>query len=183
MKYFKKIAGKDVYLSPVCADDAEQYARWLSDPEVTDLLGTSHEVITVLCEKDWIHNNIKDNKSYFFGIVKHKNDELIGNIGFLEIEHVHRTATLGIFIGDSKNCGKGYGTQAMKLAVKYGFDVLNLNNIDLSVFDFNERAVKSYIKAGFKEYGRRRQAFYINGKYHDAVRMDILREDFYSGLL
>jgi RimJ/RimL family protein N-acetyltransferase len=85
-----------------------------------------------------------------------------------------------MFIGDEKHRNDGYGTEALKLAVGFGFDVLNLNNIELKVYDFNERAAKSYLKVGFKEYGRRRQAYYLNGEYHDVICMDILREDFYG---
>ena len=178
MKYFKKISGERVYLSPVHSDDAEKYARWLSDPEVSDYHGMSHDVITVMYEENWIKENAKSSRNYFFGIVKHENDELIGNIGFMNVEHIHRTATVGLFIGDAENRSKGYGTEAMKLMVGYGFNVLNLNNIKLNVFSFNERALKSYIKAGFKEYGRRSQAFYLNGTYYDCICMEILRCDF-----
>jgi RimJ/RimL family protein N-acetyltransferase len=86
-----------------------------------------------------------------------------------------------MFIGDEKNRSKGYGTEAIRLGIKYGFEVLNLNNIELKVYDFNERALNTYKKAGFKEYGRRRQAYYLNGKYHDVICMDILREEYYEG--
>ncbi|MDR0222253.1 MAG: GNAT family N-acetyltransferase [Oscillospiraceae bacterium] len=175
MKYFKKIEGERVYLSPINAEDAETYARWLNDPNVTDGHGTTSFVITSAFEKDWLETNLKSDKTYHFAIVKKNGDELIGNVGFTDIEHIHQTATIGLFIGEEENRGKGYGTEAVILAVKYGFNTLNLNNIDLKAFSFNERAIKAYAKAGFREYGRRSRAFYLGGEYHDVVCMEILR--------
>ncbi|MCL2633561.1 MAG: GNAT family N-acetyltransferase [Oscillospiraceae bacterium] len=180
MKYYKKIVGEQVYLSPINVEDVDKYVNWLNDPSVTDNLGTSWQVMSHICEKNWIEENLKNDRAYYFGIVKNDTNELIGNVGIEDINPVHRTATVGIFIGDEECRGKGYGTEAMSLVIKYGFDVLNLNNINLNVFSFNERAVKSYIKAGFKEYGRRRKANYSNGEYHDVICMDILREEFYD---
>jgi RimJ/RimL family protein N-acetyltransferase len=65
----------------------------------------------------------------------------------------------------------------MSLLIDFGFNYLNLNNIMLKVFAFNERAINCYKKAGFKEIGRRRQAYYLKGKYHDQIFMDIIRSD------
>jgi RimJ/RimL family protein N-acetyltransferase len=64
------------------------------------------------------------------------------------------------------------------MLVDYGFNTLNMNRIELSVFEFNIRAYKSYHKVGFVEEGRKRQARYHNGKYYDEIIMSILREDW-----
>ncbi len=93
-------------------------------------------------------------------------------------DFINRTATLGIFIGDKDYRNEGYGTEAIKLILDYGFNYLNLNNIKLDLMSFNERALKCYIKCGFKEYGRRRNCKYINGKYYDSIEMDILANEF-----
>ena len=66
----------------------------------------------------------------------------------------------------------------MELLVYYGFNTLNLNRIELSVYHFNSRAFKTYQKVGFVEEGRKRQARYHNGKYQDEIFMVILREDW-----
>jgi len=183
MKYFKKIAGERVYLSPMHIDDAETYARWMNDPKVTDEEGTSRYNCTLLSEKDWLEDQLSREKSYYFAIVKNEGDELIGGLGIDKIDEVHRTAELlGIYIGDGANRGKGYGTEAVRLAVGYGFGVLNLNNIHLFVYDFNKRAYNAYKSAGFHEYGRRRQAHYFGGKYHDVICMDILQQEFYGNI-
>ncbi|HET6871520.1 MAG TPA: GNAT family protein, partial [Sporolactobacillaceae bacterium] len=72
---------------------------------------------------------------------------------------------------------KGLGTEAVQLIVEYGFKILNLNNIMLQVFEFNKSAIRSYEKAGFNEFGRRREAYYLNGKYYDDIYMEILAKD------
>ena len=180
MKYFKKITGERVYLSPMNIDDIEIYTGWLNAPCVMENIGGTHYNNTVVACKDWYESKLKDDKAPLFAIVKADDNQPIGSIEFLELESTHRTATLCIFIGDESNCGKGLGSEALRLALRYAFDVLNLNNIDLKVYSFNQRAVKAYTKAGFKEYGRRCQAYYLNGSYHDVIYMEILRKDYYS---
>ena len=85
---------------------------------------------------------------------------------------------MGIFIGDEQYRGRGIGKEAIHLILDYGFNYLNLNSIQLSVFAFNERAIACYKKCGFKEVGRLREAYYLNGKYYDKILMDILKSEF-----
>ncbi|MFT4104140.1 MAG: GNAT family protein [Lacrimispora sp.] len=174
MKYYKKLVGSKVYLSPMCPEDAATYTKWLNDLSVTEKLGTSHNTVSVSGEQEWMRENAQGR---LFAMVKTENDELIGNCGFNSINQVHQCGEIGIFIGDEENRNKGYGSEAMSLLVDFGFNYLNLNNIMLTVFDFNENAVSCYKKAGFKEIGRRRQAYYLKGKYYDQIFMDIIRSD------
>ena len=105
-------------------------------------------------------------------------DEIIRIVGLHEINNINRTATLGIFIGNKDYRSKGYGTEAIKLILDFGFNYLNLNNIDLALMEFNKRALKCYEKCGFKKIGRRRKCKFINGRYYDSILMDILSEEF-----
>jgi RimJ/RimL family protein N-acetyltransferase len=179
MKYFKKIAGERVYLSPINPADLEIYTKWLNDREISDRLGDGCLMINLETEKKWIEDALK-NGDHSYAIVLNETDELLGNIGLFEVKQMYGTATVGLFIGESENRGKGYGTEALKLLTGYAFDVLNLRNIMLCVYEFNEAAYKSYLKAGFKEMGKRRKAYYLNNKYHDIIYMDITREDWYK---
>ena len=141
MKYFPKLVGSRLYLSPMNVEDAPTYVKWLNDKTVSENLGLDMKVTTLEGEKEWLKKNQND---YNFAIVLKENDELIGNCGFDEIDLIHRNARLGIFIGDEKNRGNGYGKEAIKLLLEYGFNNLNLNNIMLNVYDFNKRAIKVY---------------------------------------
>ena len=175
MKYFRKLAGKRIYLSPINAEDVEQYVAWLNDPVVTDRTGSVSKVISLDSEKEWLSKN---NTRYQFAIVNNNEDKLIGSCGFNEMDQIHRSGTVGIFIGDKENRGKGYGTETLNLLLKYGFDSLNLHSINLNVFSFNEQAMACYKKCGFKEAGRMREAYFCNGKFHDIIKMDILENEF-----
>lgn len=177
--YFKKIEGKRVYLSPMCVEDAPKYVKWMNDFEITDRIDTSQNLVTLENEREWLEKNNKDGK-FHFAIVKQENDELIGNCSFDDLKLIHQTATIGIFIGDEENRGKGYGSETLELLLSYGFNHLNLNNIMLKVFSFNERAIACYKKVGFKEIGRRREAYFKNNERYDIIYMDILRSEFYN---
>lgn len=178
MKFFKKLVGNNVYLSPMYADEdiLEQFTEWLNDFEVTDYIAKSSTMITIDGEKEWFESPKKDD--YMFFIVRSEDNRLIGSISLNSVNLLNRTSTLGIFIGDQSGRNKGYGTEAIQLMLDYGFNYLNLNNIKLDVFEFNERAISCYKKCGFKEYGRRRKSYFLNGKYYDEISMDILVDEF-----
>lgn len=174
MKYFKKIVGNRVYLSPMNVEDAETYVKWLNDLSVTDGVGSSCKITSVDSEKEWIIHN---SNQYQFAIVSLEDDKLIGNCGIQGIEQIRQCAEIGLFIGDEKNRNKGYGKEVLNLLLDYSFNYLNLNNIMLKVFSFNERAINCYKKVGFKEIGTRRQSYYLKGRFYDEVYMDILKEE------
>lgn len=177
MKHYKKITGKSIYLSPFSEDDYISFTEWINDYETSKYLDQYSKVFTLEDEKDFVERTRKDDKIYL-SIVKLSNDELIGNISLVNINHINKTATLGIMIGKSNERGKGYGTEAINLLLDYAFNHLNLNNIMLELLDTNERAKKCYLKCGFKELGVRKQSHYLEGVYHDSIYMQILKEDF-----
>ena len=176
MKYFKKLVGERIYLSPRNLEDVEKYTECMNDFNITDYTRRSHQIMTIEAEKKYLEEKIDAEAT--FSIVDSQEDKLIGTIGLEDINHFRRTAELGIFIGDKEYRSQGYGTEAIKLILDYGFNYLNLNNIKLDLMSFNERALKCYQKCGFKEYGRRRECKFINGKYYDSIEMDILAEEF-----
>ncbi|MHA1647370.1 MAG: GNAT family N-acetyltransferase [Promethearchaeota archaeon] len=103
-----------------------------------------------------------------------KEQRIIGNCS-IRLDWKNRVGSLGIMIGEKSAWNKGYGTEAMKLLVEYGFRELNMNRIELEVFASNPRAKRCYEKVGFKEEGCKRQAQFINGKYIDEYFMSIIR--------
>ena len=177
MKYYKKLVGDSVYLSPVNIEDAEKYVEWFADFNLSDYLSKSKDLMNVEIEREWIINTQK-NREYNFAIISAESDELIGNCGLMNFSQIDGTAEIGIFIGNDDYRNKGIGAEVLNLLLDYGFNYLNLHNITLKVLSFNERAMKCYKKVGFKEFGRRRESNYINGKYYDEVHMDILRDEF-----
>lgn len=174
--YFKKMSGERCYLSPIEPDDAPKYAAWLNDPELTEGLTLATAVVTLAGEREALARLAKEHN---YAVVDKASDELIGNVGLLSVNHLHRTAEIGIFIGDKRFWGKGYGREAMGLLIDYAYAKLNLNNIMLRVYAFNERAVRCYEALGFQKVGALREALTVNRKAHNVILMDLLPEDFY----
>lgn len=176
MKYFKKLLGDRIYLSPRNVEDVEKFTEWMNDFEVTDYIGRSGAIMSLEGERKYLQED--SNPEATFSIITLEEDKLIGTISLERINHLDRTATLGIFIGDKNYLSKGYGTEAINLILDYGFNYMNLHNIKLHVLSFNERALKCYKKCGFKETGKIRENKFINGRYYDTISMDILEYEF-----
>jgi RimJ/RimL family protein N-acetyltransferase len=85
---------------------------------------------------------------------------------------------VGIFISDRRYLGKGYGTDALNALVDFGFGELRLERIELEVYDYNLRAIRSYEKAGFRTDAVLRRARFHRGTHHDVHLMSILRDDW-----
>lgn len=101
MKYFRKIVGEKVYLSPMCIEDAETYCTWLNDEYVSGRIGLYGRVNSISGEKEYIEGVHKE-RTHCYAIVLKENDKLIGNIGIEDIDDISRTANIGIFIGEEK---------------------------------------------------------------------------------
>ena len=153
MKYFKKLVGERIYLSPRNSEDVEQFTEWLNDFNTTDYIGRSGASVTLDTEKEYLSRVSKDTAT--FVIVTLEDNKMIGTVSLEQIDDINRNATLGIFIGDKDYRDNGYGAEAIRLILEYGFRYLNLHNIKLDLMEFNERALKCYKKCGFKESGRR----------------------------
>jgi len=175
--YFKKLLGKKCYLSPIDVNDVYKFVEWLNDLEVTKYLLLYPRIISMENEKDFLE---KLSKEHTYSIIDNYTDELIGNCGFNDIDHINQTAEVGIFIGNKKFWNKGYGTEALSLLLDYGFKALNLHNIFLKAYSFNDRAIKAYEKTGFKIIGKKREALLRGKERYDIVLMDVLYDDFYS---
>jgi RimJ/RimL family protein N-acetyltransferase len=132
-------------------------------------------------EEDWLENLKNRKDTIHFSIVisnKDDSDILIGNCGIHDINWKNRVGEAGIVIGERPYQNKGYGSEAMELLLEYAFSTVNLNRIELNVYDYNSRAIKLYKKLGFTEEGRRRQFMWIKGSYHDAIMMSMLAEEW-----
>ena len=172
MKYYEKVGGDLLFLSPVCQEDAPIYTRWMNDPQVTDGLGNTSFVFSLEKEQKFLQENMD---GYTFAIVRRQDGKLLGNCSIQEVDFMHQRAEVGIFIGDEEDRGKGYGTAALGLLIGYAFDTLHLHSLMLRVFDYNERAIRCYEKLGFRRIGCRREAHWHAGQWHGIVLMDLVQ--------
>lgn len=180
MRFYKKLIGDKCYLSPISEQDVEQWANWFNDLEVTIPLGDEAYTPTNISNQLYIISDMTKHNAHVFNIVSLKNDDLVGRCVLFSLDRINRHAKFGIVLGEKSYWNKGFGQEATKLILDYGFNLLNLNNIMLGVFSYNKGAINCYKKAGFKEIGRQRQAKIIGGKKYDIVLMDILAEEFTS---
>jgi len=175
--HYRKMIGEKCYLSPIDLDDLPKYMEWLNSEELFKYLLVGTSVISTETEKEAL---IRLSKEHVYGIIEKEKNQLIGNVGLVSINHIHKSAELGIFIENKYYQNNGYGTEALRLLVDYAFRILGIENIMLRVFDYNERAKKSYEKVGFKKIGVRRHSHYYNNERHNEIYMDIVKEDFYK---
>ena len=176
------IYGKRVRLRGVERSDLPQFQQWLNDPEVTDGLSI-YLPLSTIDEEHWFDEasqRQQAEKPLSMEVKQGHSWRLIGNIGFFNLEWNTRCAEFGIFIGDKAVWNKGYGTEAVQLLLRHGFETLNLHRIYLRVYSTNPRAKRSYEKAGFVLEGTMRDAVYRHGKYADMHIMSILREEWES---
>ncbi len=176
---YRRLIGEKVFLSPLSAKDAEKYSLWLNDFEVMQYMNMAEVVYSVEKEFDVLE---KKSMTYepAFSIIDQETDKLIGSCSIANIDSVNGTAELGVMIGDKNFWGRGYGADAVKLLLDHSFNVLNLKNIMVEVYSYNERAIKCFEKCGFKKIGFRRNSKTLGGETYNTVFMDIVSTEFES---
>jgi RimJ/RimL family protein N-acetyltransferase len=160
---------------------AETYARWARDSEYMRLLDSAVSApVSVKKLNEWMEKDLEKDPppEYFFMFRSLEDDRLIGLIGLGGNLMPHGEAWVGIGIGERELWGKGYGTDAMRVILRYGFQELNLRRVSLGTFGYNPRAIRSYEKAGFVHEGRIRETLHRDGRRWDVFIMGILREEW-----
>lgn len=154
-------------------------ALWSADSEYSRLLDWDPaRRFSVRNAQKWIEKNHEEESCYSFSIRTLSGDKIIGGIGLDGIGWTHGDCFVGIGIGSREDWGKGYGTDAMKIILRYAFTELNLRRVTLDVFEYNPRGVRSYEKAGFVVEGRQRGMLLREGRRWDVIYMGILREEW-----
>lgn len=173
-KNIPRIKGEKVNLCLLRTDDEaiNIYVRWLADENIAWRIGANNDVTNLHDEAEWAKYG---GTKYRFNIVTRDNDTLIGNC---EIRINNRNATLGILIGDEINCECGYGTETLKILLKFCFEELGLHNVALSANSDNGRAIYTYKKIGFKECGCEREVTWLNDHWVDNVTFQILEDEY-----
>jgi RimJ/RimL family protein N-acetyltransferase len=170
------LKGEKINLRPVELSDIEELMN-INDEDVRRNL-LSVFPLNRLKEEEWIKNLYRDEHSFVFAIVSLEREMLIGTCGLERINWVNRSAEFGIAITDKSFWNMGYGTEATKIMLRYGFELLNLHRISLYVYDYNSRAIHVYEKCGFVREGLLREARFLEDKYHDIIIMSILQNEY-----
>jgi RimJ/RimL family protein N-acetyltransferase len=175
------LTGSRVRLRGLRDDDLPTLVRWWQDPELGALQMTSVVPASEAAGRElfarWSANQDTD-VGFSVETLPTTGEPavLVGHLGLFDVRPKARSATFAIGLG-AGHLGRGYGTDATRLAVSYGFREMNLHRIQLTTLAFNERASAAYRKAGFREEGRRRDAVFHDGAYHDEILMSVLATD------
>lgn len=179
------LRGEKVGLGPLRRDLVPLYARWVNDVEVKRGTGGAG-IQTVEAETAWYERASesgggREPTAAHFTVHELANGQPVGTTGLFSMSARHAHATFGILIGEGR--GQGFGTEATRLTLDWGFHVLGLRNVMLTVLEWNAAGIRCYEKAGFKRIGVRRNAIVDWGERCDEVLMDAIPEEFESPVL
>jgi RimJ/RimL family protein N-acetyltransferase len=174
----KFLSGERVYLRPLEQGDAESmHLDYHNDTEVRRLTGVQRPM-TLAHIQAYIEKVNNDPSRVQFAICRQDNNEFIGDIALNNIDFTfNRKANFRIAI-PTHHTGQGFGTEATRLMLDYGFGFLNLHRIELEVYTINPRAYHVYEKVGFVREGVKRKEFYYDHQYYDSIVMSILEEEY-----
>lgn len=168
------LIGAKVTIGPFVPDDYASMYCWANDIAAARLDGAFRPVNLIDVVRQF-ENAGKDSSRVMFAIRRCNETAIIGYLHIQNISSVHRSADIGIRIGEEKNRGHGYGKEALTMALDYCWRHLNLNRIGLIVFRGNQRAISIYRAAGFRIEGRLKKLFFIDGAWVDVLLMAAFR--------
>ena len=174
------MSGTRVVLTPACREEVPTYLRWITDPELNVFLLDYGKVSTLEQEYAWYDNIVAkagDHHLVQLAIRLVDDQKLIGTCSLNDINHREGTAEVAILIGEKEYLGQGYGSEALYLLCRYGFDKLNLHSILLRHLSINARGDKAYRKIGFREFGCFRESVVRDRVRYDMVYMDLLESE------
>jgi RimJ/RimL family protein N-acetyltransferase len=173
------IEGQFVRLRPMDERDLPSFVEWLKDEDLTRWLGAISNSPTLEEEVDWYHGRREDPDCVLWSI-ETLDGALIGSTELRLSPFAHR-AELGIAIHDRSSWNRGYGTDAVRCVLRYAFEDLELNRVELTTDADNSRAIRCYEKCGFVSEGRLRQHRIRDDGPADSLIMSVLRKEWRNG--
>lgn len=170
------LTGDKIFLSALMPDDTAQMFLWENDIELAHLNG-SYLPTDLMSYNASLSNLGQDKSKVFFAIRSQGDRRFLGYIKISSISPVFRSAEIGLVIGSQIDRGQGYGSEALRLAMRFCWNDLNLRRLSMFVFGDNPAALRSYSKAGFAIEGVMKEAAFVNGRYSDITLMGYLAKD------
>jgi RimJ/RimL family protein N-acetyltransferase len=179
-KAIANAVGDLVALGPLRRDLIPTYQRWVNDFGTMRAIGLPLRPVTTEQEEDCYESQAKAEQEATFTVYERYSLRPIGTASSHAIDHRNRTAIFGIMIGEPADRGKGYGAETTRLVLDYSFVDLVPHNVALTVFEYNPAGLRAYAKAGFEEFGRRRECRTMGGRLWDEIHMQCLSTRFES---
>lgn len=168
------LQGENILLCPICEDDTDLIVSWRNKEKVRSNFIFKQD-FTRQIHLEWLENMVYTGKVAQF-IIYDKHDIPIGSTFLRDIDMANKKAEFGIFIGEDEARGHGYGTEAAKLIINFGFHDLKLHKIMLRVFADNLMAINAYKRAGFELEGHLKDEIKTEQGYRDLILMSIIQE-------
>jgi RimJ/RimL family protein N-acetyltransferase len=173
------LTGPRVRLRALVDDDLPHLEAWWLNPGTVSLQANTIRPmppgpIADMFRK-WSANDTYSSVGFCVETVERK--ELLGHVALWSETPRNRAATMAAVIGE-EHTGSGYGPEALRVLMRYGFAEMGLHRIELDAYAFNTRAIEVYRRLGFVEEGRRRESLLHDGVFHDAIIMAILEDDW-----
>ena len=170
-----RIEGEKVFLRPMEEQDTGNIVRWRNSSRVRCCF-IYREDFTSESHQKWTDTMIHTGRAIQFILCEKESRRPVGSVYFRDIDDKKQEAEYGIFIGEESAAGRGYGSEAARLAVEYAFKQLGLEKVVLRVFTDNIPAIKSYEKAGFVKEGILKAVECSDGERKDMFFMSVERE-------
>jgi RimJ/RimL family protein N-acetyltransferase len=172
------LGGETVVLRRHVPDNLAAFRRWYQDAQVARLARYQDGPMTVEEIDRFFSTRALSAETMTMAIHVRGTDRLIGTCAFSQLDGDNGSTLFHITIGEKDAWGHGYGTEATQLMVDHAFGSLGLHRVALSVFEFNERAIRSYVSCGFSVEGRAREAIWRDGRWWDELAMSILESEW-----
>lgn len=172
------LEGEKVVLRRHVPGNLEAYRRWYGDPEVAYFARYQNGPMREDEVDRFFETRALGADALSMAIHVRATDRLIGTCAFSQLDGDHGSALYHITIGEKDAWGHGYGTEATDLMLAHAFATLGLHRVALGVFEFNERAIRSYIACGFVIEGRAREAIFRGGRWWDELSMSVLASEW-----
>jgi RimJ/RimL family protein N-acetyltransferase len=173
-----RLEGSHVVLRPHEPGNLRAFERWYSDPDVARLTRYQDGPMRPDEIERFFTARVVGPDSLALAVHEKATNRLIGTCAFSQLDGDNGSALYHITIGEKDAWGHGYGTEATMVMLRHAFESLNLHRIALSVFEFNERAIRSYRRCGFTVEGHSRDAIWRDGRWWDEISMSILEPEW-----
>jgi RimJ/RimL family protein N-acetyltransferase len=168
------LEGHSVVLRRHVPESLDAFRRWYRDPEIARLARYQDGPMAIEEIDRFFKARALGAESMALAIHVRATGRLIGTCALSQMDGDNGSALFHITIGERDAWGHGYGTEATRLMVDHAFGTLDLHRVALSVFEFNERAIRSYVSCGFVAEGRAREAIWRDGRWWDELSMSVL---------
>lgn len=170
------LIGQLTRIRPLEITDLDQLYAWYNDEEFAHWVSGNWPLTTMLRREEVEQLMFEDDPHRY--AITDLSDNMIGTLGFDQVNLPARSARIFIGIGSAEYWGKGYGGDSLIIFINFLFSQWNFRRLTAETWQENTRALSCYEKLGFMREGRLREAYYIAGRYFDGIILGLLKNDW-----